>query len=428
MTAFQRDALQDFVLRGKKSPPLVFVGRDDVLNTALSLAELTGRDGKAPPGNTRIIQGAPGAGKSSVLRELASRSDQRGVSRTVVLSNIDLQQALPDALQALAFTGSATRENWRQTLSRYGDSWVNRIDQISAFGFGVSLKDRAAPALPRDLMSLRKQVPADKWQMPVIVAVDEAQRFPSGKETSHALFLQAVHDAATSLPLTLICAGLGDTQTCLRDPGLTHGVQAQPLGCFTIAEYTELLNRFCSHFGMTMGACLARARAVMDTTDGWPRHVHWMQRALAEAALEPGVNGDLDRITDWGRVRARSDALRHGSCATQFSTAMALSRKLVGRVMFEVGKAQAEGRGLRIDEICKTIKALNEHDAEGNYELPEGFSPQGFVTHLVHCGALQEDPDNDSMTCPIPSFQRYIIARGGLDPDQLPNALTPSGA
>ncbi len=55
MTAFQRDALRDFVLRGEKSPPPVFVGRDDILNTVLSLAELTGRDRQAPPGNTRII-------------------------------------------------------------------------------------------------------------------------------------------------------------------------------------------------------------------------------------------------------------------------------------------------------------------------------------------------------------------------------------
>jgi len=43
-------------------------------------------------------------------------------------------------------------------------------------------------------------------------------------------------------------------------------------------------------------------------------------------------------------VQARSDALRQGYFATQFSTEMALSRKLVGRVMFAVGKARIEGQ------------------------------------------------------------------------------------
>ena len=260
MTAFQRDALQDFVLRGDKSPPPVFVGRDEILKTILSLTELTGRDGRAPPGNTRIIQGAPGAGKSSVLRELVTRTNQMDTSRTVVISNIELQQALPDVVQALAFAGAATPETWHRTLSRYGDSWVQRIDRISAFGLGISLTDTPPPTAPQDLMSLKTQVPADMWQRPVIVAVDEAQRLPPGTDTAAALFLQAVHDAATSLPLTLVCAGLGDTQSRLRDLGLTHGIRAHSLGCLTPAESTTLLDRFCAHFGMTMERCRGGAR------------------------------------------------------------------------------------------------------------------------------------------------------------------------
>ncbi len=416
--------MQDFVLRGDKSPPPVFVGRDEILETILSLAELMGRDGQAPPGNTRIIQGAPGAGKSSVLRELKSRSDAQGTPRTVVISNAHLQQALPDVLQALAFAGAVSPETWRDTLSQYGDSWVKRIDQISAFGFGVGLKDNPGTKPPQDLLSLEEQVPAEMWQRPVILAVDEAQRLPPGIDTPQALFLQTVHDAATSLPLTLVCAGLGDTPSRLRDLGLTHGVRAHSLGCLTRGEYTALLDRFCAHFGMTMEGCRARALAVVQTTDGWPRHVHWAQQALAEAALEPGINGDLDRITDWDRVQVRSDTLRHGYYATQFSTDMAISRKLVGRVMFAVGKAQVEGKGLQIDEIRRTIKTLNDHNAAGDYDLPEGFSPQSFVTHLIHCGALQMDSNSQSLSCPIPSFQRYIITRGGLDPDQLPSPQT----
>ncbi len=424
MTAFQRDALQDFVDDGAKDHPPVFVGREDLLGEILTKARRSlerVRSGQPPPpGNAIIIQGAPGAGKSSVLRELKSRSDAKDTSRTVVISNIELQQALPDVVQALAFAGAATPETWHRTLSRYGDSWVQRIDQINAFGLGISLTDTPPPAAAQDLMSLKTQVPAETWQRPVIVAVDEAQRLPTGTDTPQALFLQAVHDAATSLPLTLVCAGLGDTQSRLRDLGLTHGIRAHALGCLTRAESTTLLERFCAHFGMPMERCRGRALAVVHTTDGWPRHVHWAQQALAEAALEPDVNGDLDRITDWDRVQARSDELRHGYYATQFSQDMAVSRKLVGRVMFAVGKAQRLGQSLPRDHVVTLVETHAESEDGAGWRLPQGHDSESYVTHLIHCGALQDDPDTGLLTCPIPSFQRYIITRGGLDPDQLP--------
>ena len=423
MTTFQRDALQDFVDDGAKDHPPVFVGREDLIeeiltNSRRAMARV--QAGKqAAPGNTIIVQGAPGAGKSSVLHELKSRSDAQGTSRTVVVSNAHLQRALPNVLRALAFAGATTPETWRHTLSRYGDSWIQRIGQISAFGFGFGLKDSPDAVLPQDLLSLEEQVPAETWQMPVILAVDEAQRLPPGTGTSHALFLQTLHDAATSLPLTLVCAGLGDTQSRLRDLGLTHGVRAHSLGGLTHDEYTELLDRFCAYFGMTIAAGFERVVDLVRTTDGWPRHVHWAQQALAEAALEPGIAGDLDRITDWDRVQARSDDLRQGYYATQFSTDMALSRKLVGRVMFEVGKARIDDQQTTLGQVIDLVDEFTDSGTSSEWRIPTGHNAESYVMHLIHCGALQMDSNSRSLSCPIPSFQSYIIRQGDLDPNQL---------
>ncbi|MCY4006914.1 MAG: hypothetical protein OXE84_08865, partial [Rhodobacteraceae bacterium] len=66
-------------------------------------------------------------------------------------------------------------------------------DQVSTFGSGVGLKDMPETPQAQDILSPQKQAPADMWQMPVIVAVDEARRLPSGHDTSQSLFLQAVH-------------------------------------------------------------------------------------------------------------------------------------------------------------------------------------------------------------------------------------------
>ncbi len=421
MNTFRREELEDFVIQGEKSPPPVFIGRQDILDNLLSPAKLSGRKGCGYAGNTRIIQGAPGAGKSSILSELARRANQQGYPRIIKISNIHLLQALPNVLRALAFAGSAPKQNWLNTLALFGEKWIQKIGQISAFGFEISLKKIFESTPPQTLLSLEENIPAKKWHTPVILAVDEAQRLPTGTDSPPALFLQAIHDAETALPLTLVIAGLGDTQSRMQSLGLTHGVQAHALGCFTKDECAELMDGFCGYFGIKTGNCSPEIIALIQATDGWPRHMHWAQQAVAEAVLEPGIDGDLDKVMEWSKIQARSEALRQGYYNYQYSDKMTFSRKLVARIMLEVGKAQIEGQILQEDDIRSRIRSFSEQDLDGQFELPEGFSPQDFVTHLIHCGALQEDPDNHGMRCPIPSFQSYIIRRGGLDTNQLGN-------
>ncbi|MCY4304483.1 MAG: hypothetical protein OXC62_06855, partial [Aestuariivita sp.] len=70
MANFKRSELRHFVDDGEKSPPPVFVGRQDVLKHVLTKATRTSDRKSGIPGNTTVIQGAPGAGKSSVLSEI----------------------------------------------------------------------------------------------------------------------------------------------------------------------------------------------------------------------------------------------------------------------------------------------------------------------------------------------------------------------
>ena len=74
MASFDRDGLAFFIGGSDKNPPPVFVGRQEVLEDVVRVAErawtlrATGESGV-----TRIIQGAPGAGKSSILTKLEER-------------------------------------------------------------------------------------------------------------------------------------------------------------------------------------------------------------------------------------------------------------------------------------------------------------------------------------------------------------------
>ncbi|MCY4301400.1 MAG: hypothetical protein OXC68_06655 [Aestuariivita sp.] len=267
-----------------------------------------------------------------------------------------------------------------------------------------------------DLTDLQQKRPSSAWKAPVMVAIDEAQNLPKGPSSDLAKFLRLLHEGATTLPVTLVLAGLGDTQSVIQDLGLTHGLQPHALGCFTPEEYADLTEQWCAHFGIRIGDRRSEIDALMETTDSWPRHVHWAQQALAEALLVEGVEGNADRIADWDAVQARSDHLRQGYYNTQYSEGMKYSPKLTGQVLYDVGAAVGIGESLNASQLRNTIKSYCENDKTGDFECPPGQTYATFITHLIHCGALEEDPDTGALTCPIPSFQSYILRRGGKDP------------
>ncbi len=115
---FDAERLQDFAAMTEGSPPAVFVGREDVLSDIEKAGRLAWND-RGPhgaPKSTRIIQGAPGAGKISILAELVKRSAERdgasGQSRVVTLSSDLLMGDFPKAIRMIAATAGMPRDRW----------------------------------------------------------------------------------------------------------------------------------------------------------------------------------------------------------------------------------------------------------------------------------------------------------------------------
>ncbi len=236
MTAFQRDALQDFVDDGAKDHPPVFVGREDLLGEILTEARRTMervRSGQqAVPGNAIIIQGAPGAGKSSVLRELATQNVQPHVPKTLEISSVELCDQFGDVLQAIGALGTTPKSQLKK-LAQTATRTLGNLALLDVLG-GADLSLNLAALFQshniETIGSLHQAFPASQWDSPVIVAVDEAQNLAPSRDSTYSRFLRAIHEARTKLPLTLVCAGLGDTQSRLHDLGLTHGIRAHSLG------------------------------------------------------------------------------------------------------------------------------------------------------------------------------------------------------
>ncbi len=405
---FDREGLEDFVARGEKSSPPVFVGRDRVIRDIQRAAALVWkhRDRGGVPGATRILHGAPGAGKSSILAELRDRSlaaDQaEGTPRVLTVSSRELKQDLPGVLAAVAAIGRTPHGDW----IRWARGIAGRLTASIGFaGLRIGLEGGAGKP-PANLSDLAAAMKPDEWWAPVAVAVDEAQNLSPDPDSPPALLCQGIHDADTALPLTLVLAGLGNTLNRAHDMGLTRGSTLHGIEGLTDRETRKLAEGFCRRFGLRADASRRVLSELAAPAEGWPRHLHFALRALGEEALE--TDGDLRRI-DWSRAMKEAADSRMRYYRSQQSPEMREAEPLVAGVMAQLG---GRPNSFGIIKYLRTASA-----ADPDMSLPEGMTVKGFLGHLLHRGALQERSDR-TVHCPIPSFRSFLMKQGGLEAER----------
>ncbi len=426
MTRFRKDALEDFIHKADGSRPPVFVGREDILSLIESHAE-TGWEGQGAlrhgmPKATAVIQGAPGAGKSALLDELKARSvmERAGVpnqSRVVNLSGHDLLSDLPDVIELVGLAGGVPPDMWRRFSSRL------------ALGIDISaVKAEAAMSWtkpdvtrPDSVRTLAKRFPATKWQGPVIVTVDETQRLPRDRYAPHALFLQAIHDGRSTLPLSLVLAGLGDTADVVDRMGLTRlhvkeigALSTEPDEDLGYIEVMDLMLRFCHAFGLDTTGHESKLIALAAPCEGWPRHLHYALQSLGRTLLE--VDGDLGSV-DWARIGQEAAESRLQYYRLQQSLEMTSSDSLVATIMSRVPESLETDRKMSMSNLIGLVDRTVKDTA--GWRLPKDMDAERLVSHLIHRGALHMGKDK-TLYCPIPSFRTYLVQAGGLDPDIRP--------
>ena len=404
------DCVTAFLNAGEKAPPPVFVGRETVLGDILK----TGTEQAGYPGKTRIVQGAPGAGKTSLIHEMQKRWTRRdGNLRVVDLSSEDLISDLPAAVAATAHAATLDHEGWTGLLRRR----ARRIESIGVALAGAGLS--VALNLDRPALTLTaafRECGRKTWS-PTIVTVDEAQALPGDRSSPVAAFLRSVHNNR-GLPVVLVLAGLSDTRDKASELDLTRGSRLHELGRFDMAVTRGFMERLCAHFGMDVSRHLPQLHALAAPTEGWPRHMHHAAEALARAAKK--VDGDLERI-DWAAVAARSLESRQAYYKDQRSPEMRDSDVLTAAVMRDVDGTQ--GRG----EIKNLILRHEDKTSDDvRRRIPGGMNVHSFYDHLVRRGALYADAD-DKVHSPIPSFRRFLAEAGGLSPGPEPSPVAANG-
>lgn len=171
--------------------------------------------GKPASSTTLLFQGAPGAGKTSLLSHLVERWSKRDTPVTGLrISQITFANPEELATAVAEAVGEKTDEIFRETRTMKTEYGGNVSVASIRRGHEKTTVPRA-PSLP----ALAKRYPPAEWSAPLCLMVDEVQVLDP---SNHGPVLLDLHGGVHGLPIVPVYVGLGDSRDKLGECGLTR--------------------------------------------------------------------------------------------------------------------------------------------------------------------------------------------------------------
>ncbi len=298
--SFDAEGIRRFLTKKDRMINPFFSGREQLKSTIEFNSKIIGRDYLNDPysnpaaGETTIIQGPPGIGKTSLLEKIRQSCIEQLNDESVkdkiipvmvtnprILSFKHLSMNIHDAIKELdnKITVDKVKENARMALSK--------ISSVSAYGFGIGLDNSSADKLvfPKNYT--------------ILLLIDEIQTIANKEDSEVADVLLGLHGGSNGYPIFPVFAGLSNSKSVLQEkmssPRLGVGAvyNLQPL---SLDEVRESFGKFIDHFNVksTPGLTSEWGDRIGKWVDGWPKHVENSLRALGESLLE--VEGKLSAV------------------------------------------------------------------------------------------------------------------------------------
>ena len=344
-----RELLLDWSEGGDRDDPPVFAGREDIIARVLRATR------RLPPGGGRgktfLVEGAPGAGKTALVSEIAKRFQDLG-------------------------------------------------------GFVV-----VCPSVPNERdVELAYSELASASDVRAIVFVDEIQNIEPN--TVGSAFVEAMH-TQQSIPALLVCAGLPTSRGRLMDAGLSRlslGATVR-LGALSPREALDCARRTLERMA---GEGLPASRSAIErwansmavASDGWPRHLQSHLNACWTTLLEQ-PEPSLDTADLEAAIRL-GNSLR----SAYYDERIMLSRASLG-IVGALHARLAEDAP--IDELQATSivgEAINAiDDPTARKTLRERFpTNEACFQRFLQVGIVALD-DEGNCVSPISSLSRHILDR-----------------
>ncbi|MCY3794033.1 MAG: ankyrin repeat domain-containing protein [Gammaproteobacteria bacterium] len=357
------------------------------------------------PGLTRLVQGAPGAGKSSLLAHLEKRwsearsAGDRTAPVAVNLSLLDLRDP-----------------------RRFRDAIAEKVP--------VSLGQRYAPVVAGALLKLvipdarlsaetekavREELAGKRnLSNPVVLMVDEAQNArPGGDESA---ILAHIHEGhLDSLPILPVLAGLGFLREHLQQPGIRltrfsdERQSVHTLGAISDAEVRDLFEGWLKHFRVVAehGEAERWVDALVRDSQGWPMHTNHFLTALAGQLRMPGR--DPCRLASADLLAVRRDAAdrRLRYYETRYDNPLLDERaRDVGKFMAELRAAGPATMKGALDLIQRAFRFESRESALAAFNA---LRERGFLQRVDGPGRRSASALR-LYACPIPSLASFAAA------------------
>jgi len=259
-----------------RGPARYFHGRRKILDNFKGLmSRALTVDGRT----TMLIQGAPGAGKTALLEELAIESMEKGWDA--------FQMNLEDLYNPV---------HMAQTL---GKPYVSRKQtSIKADAKLVATEHIREVAGDSSVSQVLENLNPNHG---VLLILDEAQRIAHFSDSSDKISVMAtldnIHNGNINNPIILLVAGLGTTEEAFR----TFGIYRFKAGCFielgALGDDSEraVIHDWIRKEGGAQGNPEPWIDAIVEKTYGWPQHIS----AYGDAAAKQ-IQRDHGEMTSAG--------------------------------------------------------------------------------------------------------------------------------
>ena len=451
-------ALRRFARTTNRERPILFAGREDQVNGFMDdLKERTEEwlewrksnplkadpsESKPPPAwesTTWLFQGAPGAGKTSLLRHL--REDiANNAELNVRVCIIEMQDDLYDDLRlkkciAEAWIPGATAdmEGTDTTTTVKGAKIGARLAaSVGAFnaelnssveGSESTVRQRAGLAWD-NLVQVAKAYPEEF--PPVVVTFDEAQNL-SEKAASQ---LDWLNKGEHGLPIVPVFGGLAWTEDHFgkKEMGLSrlganrvHNLKAlSPEACGKVVDFFFESKEFDIIASPEDKA--KWKKGIIERSDGWPHHLTAGLMALAQELGKDKVNRRLDRVEEdlalenEGEIRCGYYDRRLASFGLNFldlpylaAAAIAYLDQNSSMMLDSVLLGGAIDRG-HVRELALSWPKMNLAKDDLRLMLPEGTKGAEAVEAMIDSGMLHKEKDGE-LVVPIPSFVDHMKGR-----------------
>ena len=250
---FETENLQQFLYDEDRTINPFFTGRKDLQTRIAEKSKLINHKlkikspGGPANGQTQVIQGAPGIGKTSLLEKIKQNcidqlNNESEDNKTIPVMINDpgnlsfdyLSQRIHATIDELddEISVSKAKESIRASLGA--------VSSVSAFGFGVGLEHRSKPT------------PIVPKNHTILLMIDEIQTIPADKNSDASKVLLRLHGGSNGYPILPVLAGLSNSIRVLQQIGIYRfGTDAehflQPLSSL---EVKEAIGKFMDHFNV----------------------------------------------------------------------------------------------------------------------------------------------------------------------------------